>query len=104
LLLGHVHYTDQPEKLGLEPDHKDIELGNLTNRWIGLKTIIYNNPKNGMIYPTMEMWIDQTNNGTWKKVHEYTDKGSWGSTMNRCGGGARPTNYVGLSCHYLQVG
>jgi hypothetical protein len=26
------------------------------------------------------------NDGTWKKVHEYTDKGNWGSTMNRCGG------------------
>jgi hypothetical protein len=82
----HVHYTDQPEKLPLELDHKNIELGNLTNRWIGLKMIIYNNQKNGMTYPTMEMWIDQTNNGTWKKVHEYTDRGNWGSTMNRCGG------------------
>jgi hypothetical protein len=82
----HVHYTNQPEKLPLELDHKNIELGNLTNRWIGLKMIIYNNPKNGMTYPTMEMWIDQTNNGTWKKVHEYTDRGNWGSTMNRCGG------------------
>jgi hypothetical protein len=82
----HVHYTDQPEKLPLEPDHENIELGNLTNRWIGLKMIIYNNQKNGMTYPTMEMWIDQTNNGTWKKVHEYIDRGNWGSTMNRCGG------------------
>lgn len=83
----HVHYTDQPEKLQSEPDHKNIELGNLTNRWIGLKMIIYNNNlKNGMTYPTMEMWIDQTNNDTWKKVHEYTDIGNWGSTMNKCGG------------------
>jgi hypothetical protein len=82
----HVHYTDQPEKLPLELDHKKIELGNLTNRWMGLKMIIYNNQKNGMTYPTMEMWIDQTSNGIWKKVHEYTDSGNWGSTMNRCGG------------------
>jgi hypothetical protein len=82
----HVHYTDQPENLPLELDHKNIELGNLTNRWIGLKMIIYNNQKNGMTFPTMEMWIDQTSNGTWKKVYEYTDRGNWGSTMNRCGG------------------
>jgi hypothetical protein len=82
----HVHYTDQPEKLPWEPDHKDIELGNLTNRWIGLKVIIYNNAKNEMTYPTMEMWIDQNYSNVWKKVYEYTDRGSWGSTMNRCGG------------------
>jgi hypothetical protein len=34
----------------------------------------------------MEMWIDQNNNNTWKKIHEYADKGGWGSSMNRCGG------------------
>jgi hypothetical protein len=82
----HVHYTDQPEKLPREQDHKDIELGNLTNKWIGLKNIVYNTDQNGTFYPTMEMWIDETNNGTWKKVHEYMDTGGWGSTMNRCGG------------------
>jgi hypothetical protein len=82
----HVHYTDQPEKLPMEPDHKDIELGNLTNRWIGLKNIVYNTDQNGTFYPTMEMWIDETNNGIWKKVYRYMDRGSWGSTMNRCGG------------------
>jgi hypothetical protein len=82
----HVHYTDQPEKLPREPDHKDIELGNLTNKWVGLKNIVYNTDQNGTFYPTMEMWIDETNNGTWKKVYEYMDTGGWGSTMNRCGG------------------
>ena len=33
----------------------------------------------------MEMWIDETNNDM-EKVHEYTDRGAWGSTMNRCCG------------------
>ena len=82
----HVYYTDQPEKWSLEPGHKDIEVGNLTNRWVGLKIIVYNIVENAMNYPKMEMWIDQTNNNTWKKVYEYIDTGGWGSRMDRCGG------------------
>jgi hypothetical protein len=82
----HVHYTDQPKPGGI-PEHKIIDgLGNLTNKWIGLKNIIYNIEQNGNSYPKMEMWIDQNNNSTWNKVHEYIDRGGWGSTMNRCGG------------------
>jgi hypothetical protein len=34
----------------------------------------------------LEMWIDRNNNNTWTKIHEYVDKGGWGSTMNRCEG------------------
>lgn len=82
----HVHYTDQPKPPWM-PEHKIIDgLGNLTNKWIGLKNILYNIEQNGTFYPKMEMWIDQTNNNTWKKVHEYVDRGGWGSTMDRCGG------------------
>ena len=82
----HVHYTDQPKPAGA-PEHKIIVgLGNLTNKWIGLKNIIYNIEENGASYPKMEMWIDQNNNNTWRKIHEYVDKGGWGSTMSRCGG------------------
>ena len=82
----HVHYSDQP-KPELLPEHKIIEgLGNLTNKWIGLKSVVYNIEQNGTSYPKMEMWIDQNNNNTWKKIHEYVDKGGWGSTMSRCGG------------------
>jgi hypothetical protein len=82
----HIHYTEQPKPTGA-PEHKIIDgLGNLTNKWIGLKNIIYNIEQNGTSYPKMEMWIDQNNNNTWKKVHEYIDKGGWGSTMSRCGG------------------
>jgi hypothetical protein len=82
----HVHYSDQPKPPWM-PEHKGIEgLGNLTNKWIGLKNIVYNIEQNGTSYPKMEMWIDQNNSNVWKKVHEYVDRGGWGSTMNRCGG------------------
>ena len=63
-----------------------VGLGNLTQKWIGLKSVVYNIQQNGTSYPKLEMWIDQNNNNTWKKIHEYVDKGGWGSTMNRCGG------------------
>jgi hypothetical protein len=82
----HVHYSDQPKPPWM-PEHKIIDgLGNLTNKWIGLKNIVYNIDQNGTSYPKIEMWIDQNNNNTWKKVHEYIDRKGWGSTMNRCGG------------------
>jgi hypothetical protein len=82
----HVHYSEQPKSAQM-PDHKiDEGLGNLTNKWIGLKSVVYNIEQNGTSYPKLEMWIDQNNNNTWKKIHEYMDKGGWGSTMSRCGG------------------
>jgi hypothetical protein len=82
----HVLYTDQPKPSWML-EHKIVDgLGNLTNKWVGLKNIVYNTDQNGTFYPTMEMWIDETNNGTWKKVHEYMDTGGWGSAMDRCGG------------------
>jgi hypothetical protein len=82
----HVHYSEQPNSARM-PEHKIVDgLGNLTNKWIGLKSVVYNIEQNGTSYPKLEMWIDQNNNNTWKKIHEYVDKGGWGSTMNRCGG------------------
>ena len=70
----HVHYTDQPKPPWV-PEHERIEgLGNLTNKWIGLKNIVYNIEQNGTSYPKMEMWIDQNNSNVWKKVHEYVDR------------------------------
>ena len=81
----HVHYTDQPKPPWI-PENKRIDgLENLT-KWIGLKNILYNMEQNGTSYPKIEMWIDGNNSNIWKKVHEYVDKGGWGSTMDRCGG------------------
>jgi hypothetical protein len=82
----HVHYSEQPKSAWI-PEQKSVDgSGNLTNKWIGLKSVVYNIEQNGTSYPKLEMWIDRNNNNTWKKIHEYVDKGGWGSTMNRCGG------------------
>lgn len=82
----HVRYSEQPKPAWIS-ERKVIDgLGNLTGKWIGLKGVVYNIDQNGTSYPKLEMWIDQNNNNTWKKIHEYVDKGGWGSTMSRCGG------------------
>lgn len=47
------------------------------NMWIGLKYIVRTNADKSV---TLAMYIDLTdgkNGGTWKKVAEYTDEGSW---------------------------
>jgi hypothetical protein len=71
----HVHYSEQP-KLAWMPEHKIIDgLGNLTNKWIGLKNVVYNIEQNGTTYPKLEMWIDQNNSNIWEKVSKYYDLG-----------------------------
>lgn len=81
----HVNYTIQPTKQGESP-YESTGLGNLTNKWVGIKSIIYNIIENDKTYPKMEIWIDKHDDGKWIKVHEYVDRGGWGSTMGRCGG------------------
>jgi hypothetical protein len=47
----------------------------LLDRWIGWKTIIYN--QNNDTSVKMESFIDDNDNNVWKKVNEITDKGDW---------------------------
>ena len=47
----------------------------LLNRWIGWKTIIYNQDNDSSV--KMESFIDDNNDNEWKKVNEITDKGGW---------------------------
>lgn len=81
----HVNYTFQPTKPD-ESQYKSIGLGNLINKWVGVKSIVYNILENGRTYPKMEIWVDKNNDDRWIKIHEYVDRGGWGSTMERCGG------------------
>jgi len=47
----------------------------LLDRWIGWKTIIYNQDNDSSV--KMESFIDDNNDNVWKKVNEITDKGEW---------------------------
>ena len=47
----------------------------LLNRWIGWKTIIYNQDNDSSV--KMQSFIDDNNDNKWKKVNEITDKGGW---------------------------
>ena len=63
---------------------KSIDL--FSNKWIGIKMVVYNFNANGKENVNMELWIDENNNGNWKKVHQWIDSGKWGDRDRRCGG------------------
>ena len=64
---------------------KDVNLGNLDNKIIGLKAIVFNSEDNKKV--KLETWVDTENQGKgpYKKVHELIDKGKWGEFMKICG-------------------
>jgi hypothetical protein len=64
------------------------DLKSIKGKWIGYKFIIYNLEKtdSSKTMVKMEIWIDYNNNGNWKKINEYIDKGKWGDAGKKCDG------------------
>jgi hypothetical protein len=64
---------------------KNVNLGELSNKIIGVKAIVYNSDDNKKVQ--LETWIDTENQGKgpYKKVQEMIDKGKWGEFMKICG-------------------
>ncbi len=64
---------------------KNVNLGNLTDKIIGLKAIVFNSEDNKKI--KLETWVDTENEGRgpYKKVLDTTDNGKWGKFMKICG-------------------
>ena len=62
-----------------------VNLGNLDNKIIALKAIVFNSEDNKKV--KLETWVDTVNQGKgpYKKVHELIDKGKWGEFMKICG-------------------
>ncbi|HEX5186812.1 MAG TPA: hypothetical protein VFV86_07970, partial [Nitrososphaeraceae archaeon] len=65
------------------------DLKSIKGKWIGYKFILYNleqksDSPNTMV--KMESWIDFNDNGNWKKINEYVDKGKWGDSGKKCDG------------------
>lgn len=65
--------------------HKDIGLGSVKGKWVGLKSIVYNKEINGKMCVIEEIWIDRNNNNNWSKEMTVVDSGGIGSTMDHCG-------------------
>ncbi|HEX6294647.1 MAG TPA: hypothetical protein VFZ46_05785 [Nitrososphaeraceae archaeon] len=67
-----------------EKYNPNVYLGNLYDKIIGFKAMVYNLDKNTA---KMESWIDAENEGRgpYKKVHEKIDSGNWGDNMKVCG-------------------
>ena len=74
----------------IDKPNEKINLGNLYNKKIGFKAIVYNFNNNSKV--KMESFVDTKNegNGPYIKVHEKIDDGKWGITsgkakMDECG-------------------
>ena len=66
------------------PAQKNID--SIEDKWIGYKAIMYNTVVDGKPAVKLENWVDENNNGQWKKVFGYTDSGGFGEDGDRCGG------------------
>ena len=64
---------------------KNVNLGDLHNKIIGFKAIVFNSDDNKKV--KLETWVDTENEGKgpYKKVYEMIDKGKWGEFMKICG-------------------
>ena len=62
----------------------EITVGDIYNKIIGFKAIVYNVNDTAV---KLETWIDTQNQGRgpYKKVHEGIDLGNWGDNMKLCG-------------------
>ena len=74
----------------IDKPNEKIDLGNLYNKKIGFKAIVYNFDNNSTV--KLESFVDTKNEGKgpYVKVHEKIDDGKWGinsgkAKMNECG-------------------
>ncbi|MDQ4074011.1 MAG: carbohydrate-binding protein, partial [Thermoproteota archaeon] len=73
-----------PGGYAFAPTQKPIS--SIEGKWIGFKSIQYNTEVNGQPAVKIENWVDELNNGSWKKIYGYTDSGGFGNEGGRCGG------------------
>ena len=62
----------------------EITVGDIYNKIIGFKAIVYNVNDTAV---KLETWVDTENQGRgpYKKIHEGIDLGNWGDNMKLCG-------------------
>lgn len=84
---GHVKMKKEQfhVKYDSEEYANNVNLGNLSNKIIGVKAIVFNSEDNQKV--KLETWVDIENQGKgpYKKVHEIIDNGEWGKLMKICG-------------------
>ena len=63
--------------------NETLTVGNIYDKIIGFKGIIYNLNNTAV---KLETWVDTNNGGKgpYKKVHELIDNGNWGDNMKLC--------------------
>jgi hypothetical protein len=82
---GEVRFAkEQQHADGYSFTSKVDATGSVVGKWIGFKTVMYNNAQGNVVLQT---WINENaDKVTWKKVDEKVDGGGWGSDGDMCGG------------------
>jgi hypothetical protein len=77
----HVSYVFRPTTTVTT----DIE-----DRWVGFKTIMWNEVQSGETILRMELWLDNNSDGQedgpWTRVYQTLDNGGWGDEGGECDG------------------
>lgn len=74
-LFHHGGYSDRTAV-------KENVIGNLADRWVGVKLIVYDLDKDDV---KLELWIDNGDEqNQWKKATEYIDDGDWEVSGSDC--------------------
>jgi len=59
----------------------------LEGRWIGFKFVCYNKADTGGgAAVALEIWIDENESNSWRRIQNWTDNGNWGNSGKACGG------------------
>lgn len=74
-------YHGNPD-VALQTRKSTSSIGDVTNRWIGVKFVTYNIT---LETRKLEIWIDQNNSNNWVKFFETTDNNDWIAAMSDCG-------------------
>jgi hypothetical protein len=82
---GEVRFAkEQQHADGYSFTSKVDATGSVVGKWIGFKTVMYNNAQGNVVLQT---WINENaDKVTWKKVDEKVDSSGWGSDGDMCGG------------------
>ena len=83
---GHIRMKKEQFHIDYEWEryNETLAVGNIYNKIVGFKGIIYNVNDTAV---KLETWVDVENGGKgpYKKVHEVIDNGNWGDAMKVCG-------------------
>lgn len=82
---GTVRFAkEQQHADGYSFSKTEQAVASLHDRWIGFKTVMYNDKNNDVV---LQLFVnDNADKVTWEKVYDIVDAGGWGTEGDLCGG------------------